>query len=254
MKFKALDEKMRIFETASDQCVLPDIYMVARIDGRSFTRLTKKICQFETPYDVRFRDLMVDTATFLMQRGFDVVYAYTQSDEISLLLNQTESHFGRKLRKMNSVLAAEASANLSANLRVPAAFDCRISQLPNSERVCDYFRWRSADALRNALSSHCYWALRKSGSNAKQATRVLVGMSVAEKNDLLFERFGKNFNEIPAWQKRGVGLYWKRVEKECVDQKSGHKKTVSRRQIDIDFELPVKDDYSDWVNQLLTIH
>ena len=42
MDFDELDRTMRVFETNSDQCVLPSIYMVARIDGRSFTRLTKE--------------------------------------------------------------------------------------------------------------------------------------------------------------------------------------------------------------------
>ncbi len=37
MKFDDLDEKMRIFETAHDVCVLPGIHMGARIDGRNFS-------------------------------------------------------------------------------------------------------------------------------------------------------------------------------------------------------------------------
>ena len=47
MKFTALDEKMRAFETAHDHKVMPGIYMVARIDGRCFTKLTKEKHQFE---------------------------------------------------------------------------------------------------------------------------------------------------------------------------------------------------------------
>ncbi|WP_292844422.1 tRNA(His) guanylyltransferase Thg1 family protein [Nostoc sp. NMS8] len=50
---------MRVFETAHDHCVLPGLYIVARLDGRSFTRLTKEVHQFEAPYDIRFRDLML---------------------------------------------------------------------------------------------------------------------------------------------------------------------------------------------------
>lgn len=40
MKFDELEKRMRIFETAHDHCVLPELFMVARIDGRNFTRLT----------------------------------------------------------------------------------------------------------------------------------------------------------------------------------------------------------------------
>src|SRR6185437_395239 len=66
MKFDDLDQKMRVFETAHDLCVLPGLRMVARLDGRSFTRLTKQVHHFEAPFDPRFRDLMVETAKYLM--------------------------------------------------------------------------------------------------------------------------------------------------------------------------------------------
>ena len=99
MKFDDLDKKMRVFETSADLCVLPGMFMVARLDGRSFTRLTKEVCQFEAPFDERFRDLMVGTTDSLMTCGFRVLYAYTESDEISLLLDPAEQLFGRKLRK-----------------------------------------------------------------------------------------------------------------------------------------------------------
>jgi tRNA(His) guanylyltransferase len=59
MKFKELDTKLRVFETAHDLCVLPGIFMVARIDGRNFTRLTKETHKFEAPFDSQFRDYMV---------------------------------------------------------------------------------------------------------------------------------------------------------------------------------------------------
>ena len=61
MKFDDLDRKMRVYETAADQCVLPGMFMVARLDGRSFTRLTKDGDRFAVPFDERFRDLMVAT-------------------------------------------------------------------------------------------------------------------------------------------------------------------------------------------------
>jgi tRNA(His) guanylyltransferase len=62
MKFDELDQKMRVYETAADYCVLPGFFMVARLDGRSFSRLTRELCQFEAPFDQRFRDMMVNTA------------------------------------------------------------------------------------------------------------------------------------------------------------------------------------------------
>ena len=127
MKFDDLDARMRLFETAYDLCVLPGIYMVARIDGRNFTRLTKETLCFESPYDSRFRDHMISTTEHLMNCGFRVTYGYTQSDEISLLFHSEENAFSRKVRKYDSILAGEASSKFSLLLNHHAAFDCRIS-------------------------------------------------------------------------------------------------------------------------------
>src|SRR5690606_16156358 len=126
MKFDELDAIMRVYETSHDHCVLPEIYSVTRLDGQSLTRLTKEAQQFEAPFDVRFRDMMIETVKHLMDCGFRVVYGFTESDEISLLLHKDEGTFGRKLRKFNSVLAGEASAKFSLLLGDLGTFDCRI--------------------------------------------------------------------------------------------------------------------------------
>ena len=249
MKFDDLDRQLRRFETAHDHCVLPGLYMVARLDGRGFTRLTKEVHQFEAPFDERFRDHMVATVEHLMTSGFRVLYGYTQSDEISLLLHRDEESFNRKLRKLNSVLAGEASAKFSTRLGDIAAFDCRISQLPTLDLVAGYFRWRQADAHRNALNSHCYWLLRHEGQSVRAATNALLGLSVADKNELLFQR-GINFNNLPSWQKRGVGLFWEDYEKAGLNPITGEQVTAQRRRIKVELELPLGDEYAEFIDQL----
>lgn len=250
MKFDELDKKMRIYETAADLCVLPNMFMIARIDGRSFTRLTKEVCQFDAPFDVRFRDLMVATAQSLMTCGFKVVYAYTESDEISLLFDADESVFGRKLRKYHSILAGEASSQFSVRLGKAAAFDCRISQLPSIDLVVDYFRWRNEDAARNALNSWCYWTLRGNGQGEQESTNRLLGKSVSQKNELLFQ-FGINFNDVPAWQKRGVGLYWENFHKPATNPLTNEKMVARRKRIKTDYELPMRNEYGVFVNSIV---
>ena len=205
MKFDDLDAQMRVYETSVDYCVLPGLYIAARIDGRNFTRLTKEIGKFEAPFDIKFRDLMVETTKHLMNCGFRVIYGYTESDEISLLFDLEIDLFGRKIRKFNSILAGEASAKFSLLFGSIGVFDCRICQLPNEKTVIDYFRWRNEDAHRNALNAHCYWMLRKDGMDKKEATKFIEKKSKHEKNELLFSN-GINFNELPNWQKRGIGL------------------------------------------------
>ena len=251
MKFDDLDNKMRVFETHADLCVLPGLFMVARLDGRSFTRLTKEICQFEAPFDERFRDMMVATAESLMVCGFRVLYAYTESDEISLLFDLDEQLFGRKLRKYNSTLAGEASAKFSLLIGQPATFDCRISQLPSVELVVDYFRWRNEDAARNALNAYCYWTLRKDGLEERAATNRLLGLSVSQKNELLFQ-YGINFNELPNWQKRGVGLSWEEYDKVGENPLTGEASIARRRRIRKEFDLPMKDAYGEYVRSLIS--
>lgn len=251
MKFDDLDKKLRVFETAADLCVLPGVQMVARIDGRNFTRLTKELQSFEAPFDERFRDLMVQTTQRLMECGFRVIYGYTQSDEISLLFHPDEALFGRKLRKYNSVLAGEASAAFSLLLGERGVFDCRICQLPTQQLVVDYFRWRNEDAHRNALNAHCYWALRKQGAGVGIATERISGMSVGDKNELLYATANVNFNDFPLWQRRGTGLYWESYQKPGGNPKTGERTETTRRRLKVDYELPMKDEYSEFVSTII---
>ena len=246
MKFEDLDKKMRVYEQSLDQVMLPEIYLVARLDGRGFTRLTKEVCKFEAPFDERFRNLMENTVKALMDCGFNVVYGYTQSDEISLLFHPEENSFGRKVRKYNSVLAGVASAAFSLQLGQQAVFDCRVVPLPAVERVRDYFLWRQEDAHRNALNSHCYWMLRKEGASVRAATGQLKGQTVAYKNELLFQH-GINFNELPAWQKRGIGLYWKQVEREGFNPIKKEKVVTLRRELTADYDLPLGEEYAKFI-------
>lgn len=251
MKFTELDKKLRIYETINDRYVLPGIFMVARLDGRSFTRLTKEVYKFESPFDVNFRDYMTQTVLHLMDCGFRVIFGYTQSDEISLLFHHDEDGFSRKLRKLNSVLAGEASAKFSTLLGDIGVFDSRISELPTSKLVVDYFRWRNEDASRNALNAHCYWALRKSGKDVQKSTQELSGLSVADKNELLFQVAGINFNDVPLWQKRGTGVYWEQYEKETFNPRTQEKVSAKRSRLKVDYELPMKDQFGEFVASLI---
>lgn len=251
MNFDELDKKMRVYETIHDMCVPPEMYIVARIDGRGFTKLTKEKIPFEAPFDIRFRDYMIETTKHLMNCGFKILYGYTQSDEISLLFALNDNGFSRKIRKLNSVLAGEASAVFSVLLGQQAAFDCRISELPNSNLVIDYFRWRNEDAHRNSLNAHCYWLLRKKGISKTEATKKIAGISIADKNELLFSH-GINYNDLPLWQKRGVGLYYQTVEKEGINRKTKEPIKYTRNELHVEYELPLREEYDHLLEKLLT--
>jgi len=70
--------------------------------------------------------------------------------------------------------------------------------------------------------------------------------SVSDKNDLLFKR-GINFNDLPAWQKRGTGLYWETYEKQGYNPTLGQAVTAVRRRVKTDRELPLGDEYSSFI-------
>ena len=131
-------------------------------------------------------------------------------------------------------------------------FDCRVSQLPSSGLVVDYFRWRNEDAHRNALNAHGYWLLRKQGKPVGEATAALSGLSGAAKNELLFQS-GINFNDLPLWQRRGTGLYWERYEREGYNPKLDQKVFTTRRRIKVDQELPMGEEYAGFVGRLMQL-
>lgn len=247
MRFEELDARLRTFETNDDHCVLPGLHIVVRLDGRGFTRQTREVWRLDAPFDVRFRDHMLDTVEHLMTAcGFGVVYGYTQSDEISLLLRRDDATFGRKTRKLLSILAGEASARFTLAMGQMACFDARICPLPTPADVIDYFRWRHEDAHRNALNAHGYWLLRGQGQSAQAATAALAGLSVADKNELLF-RGGIQFNALPAWHKRGAALYMREETRPGVDPRTGASRPALRRVLHRDLELPVGEAYGAFV-------
>jgi tRNA(His) 5'-end guanylyltransferase len=249
MKFNDFDAKMRLYETAFDQFVPPDIYIVARLDGRGFTRLTKETLDLEKPFSTIFRDAMKDTVSHLMNSGFNIQYGYTQSDEISLLFHRDENSFSRKHRKLLSILAGEASAAFTHAMHHIGVFDCRLCVLPTLDLVTDYFLWRAEDAHRNSLNAYCYWKLRETGKSVAEATNWLKKLTVAEKNELLFV-MNINFNNLPAWQKRGMGFYWETINKKGFNPVTKEETMVERRELIQELELPLQS-YKQWLMRLI---
>ena len=239
MRFDDLDKIMRTYEESLDQYIEPEKFIIARLDGRSFTKLTKETCDFKRPFDEKFRDIMVGTVMHLMKDcGFNIVRGFTESDEISLLLASDSTQFNRKVRKLNSILAGEASAYFSLQLGVTACFDCRVIPLPDQERVDDYFSWRQEDANRNALNSWCYWTLREKGYNAADAQSLIKGKSIDEKKQLL-QQYEIDFDSLPLWQRKGVNVTWVEVEKEGWNPVTQKATTAIRKELCHDLKLLV---------------
>ena len=253
MDFDTLDQRLRGFEQSLDRYMPKGVYIVARLDGHGFTRLTKKEWNLAKPFDVRFRDCMIATLSHLMSCGFRIIYGYSQSDEISLLFHLDDATFGRKERKLLSILAAEASVAFSKAAERHAVFDCRLVPLPSEQYVIDYFRWRQEDAGRNSLNSYCYWQLRTDGFNPGDAQQQISGITNAQKSELLLSH-GINYDELPSWQKFGIGMYYKDVSKVGYNPVTGQSTQCLRRVLYIEEELPTGTDYSKLLSQILSIN
>jgi tRNA(His) guanylyltransferase len=214
-------------------------FVVVRVDGRSFSRLTERLV--EKPFDVRFHEAMVAAAVGLFET-LSGAYAYTESDEISVLLPRASALFDREVEKLVSISASRAAAVVSLKLGEPVEFDGRLWIGAQESDVVDYFRWRQGDCTRAALNGWCYWTLRKEGMSVRDATRKLEGATTADKNELLHAR-GINFARVPLWQRRGTGIFSEAFEKEGVDPRTGATKKATRRRVAIDQELPMKAAY-----------
>ena len=232
-----IEVRMRAAEARHDRLAPPDRLLVARLDGRGFHALTRAL-ELDKPYDQGFRDAMVEAGRQLMQCGMEILYVYTQSDELSVLFDPRDEAFNHRHRKLLSVLAAEASASLTLAFGRIASMDCRLLELENVGEVGDYFRWRQADAARNCQQSHLYWALRRAGRSGRAAYREALGLSRDAISARLRELAGIDYDALPAWQRHGAGLYRESYEKEGVNPVTGERRMAVRRRIRVEFELP----------------
>src|SRR5207249_1066780 len=96
----------------------------------------------------------------------------------------------------------------------------------------------------------CYWTLRKAGRSIAEATEALQGKDTAFKNELLFQS-GVNFNDVPAWQRRGSGIYVRKVPHTGHDPVRGVAVQTTRRRVWVDRELPLGEAYAGLIGALM---
>lgn len=235
LTFQELEQLMRSHENSREGELPAHAYIIARLDGRGFSKLTK--AHYKKPFDARFHQLMVETMRHLMEYEPELTLAYNQSDEISVLLLPGGSVFNRKARKLLSLLPAAASAKFSLMLGEPVCFDCRLNIQADAAGVMRYFRWRSIDAERNAFNACAYWLLREKGMAPQAAAEWLRTLDTPAQKKLLQEHHA-DATALPAWQTRGVIMHRIAETKTGFNPLTQESTTYTRRRLK-------EDDYSE---------
>lgn len=196
MSKQSLGDRMKNYYENPFKIKLPmRMPVIIRLDGRAFHTYTRKC---KKPFDSILIERMINTAKYLCENIQGAELAYTQSDEISILLHNYKrlnsgSWFDNEVQKIVSISAGMASSYFSMDAGKLLQFDSRVFVLPEQE-VCNYFIWRQQDWERNSIqmlaqSLYSHKELHKKNNSQLQ--------------ELCFKK-GKNWNDLSIQIKRGT--------------------------------------------------
>ena len=272
MKRDDLGNRMKIFyEEVPKTRLMRRCPVICRIDGKAFHTFTRG---FKRPFDDVLIKTMQETAKYLCENIQGCQLAYTQSDEISLLLIdyqrfETSAWFDYEIQKMCSISASMATMAFNrifsetvSDLKVDntkpmdryfevaysgAMFDARVFNIPREE-VTNYFYWRQLDASRNSIQMV---------GQANFSHRELQHKSCNDIQDMLMTQKGINWNDFPTYQKRGscvvrnkIVLELDGVKETCMlrDSKQGENNWI------IDKDIPIfKGDDRQYIEQFVNV-
>lgn len=217
-----------------------------RLDGKAFHNWIKQPAfRFRKPFDIILSQAFQFATTKTCEEIGQVIMAYSQSDEVTFLLNgwqnpESQIYFGGKIQKIVSVMSSIFTAyfnkflSLDDNIRV-AFFDARVWNVPEHE-ISNVFIWRQMDARRNSIqglaqSLYSHKELNKKNSNE------LVEMCKEK---------GQNWNELSNLQKWGFV-----VKKEEYFITMGDGDVVRSRWI-VDTNIPYFVDEPEYLNDIIS--
>lgn len=221
-----MEKRMKRYEASYNFMIPPRTYTLVRIDGKKFSKYTSGM---DKPFDKEFSNAMDEAAKYLCEQ-LHPKFAYTQSDEISLLFTDFENineelMFDGKVQKIASISASLATAKFNQEMLKsqiisiddatqmwravekfkPAAFDARVFIIPDFREVNNYFIWRQKDATRNSISM---------AGHAELGPSAIKHKNTSEIQEMLFQEKGINWNDYPEKFKRGAV-----IAKETYDKK-----------------------------------
>jgi tRNA(His) guanylyltransferase len=212
-----LGDRMKLLEQVeAGRRFMPLLPVNCRMDGKGFHKWTSDL---ERPYDERLTKLMVETSRRLAEET-DAKIAYCQSDEISLILYSdnynSQIFFDGKIQKIVSVLASLTTGIFNSLVpqffsekRPVAFFDARAWNTPNKTESVNNLIFREQDASRNSVSM----AAQKYFSH-----KMLQGKTCFEMQEMLFHEKGINWNDYPAYFRRGTYIQRRKVTRTFTEE------------------------------------
>lgn len=174
-------------------------------------------------------NLMSYAAVQVMKEFNEIVIAFGQSDEYSFVLHKSAEVYSRRESKIltciNSLFTSSYVFHWNSffetkKLLYPPSFDARIVLYPSDEDLRNYLSWRQADTHINNLYNTVFWKLVLEGGRTNtEAQEDLSGTYSSDKNEILFSRFGINYNNLPQMYRKGTILLRKNVEVPKLDGK-----------------------------------
>ncbi|XP_020519391.1 tRNA(His) guanylyltransferase 1 isoform X2 [Amborella trichopoda] len=190
--------------------------------------------EFEKPNDENALMLMNSCAISLLDDFPDIVFAYGVSDEYSFVFKKSSQIYKRRASKILSTCVSLFSSTYvmkwaeffpNKPLKYAPSFDGRVVLYPTVAHVHDYLSWRQVDCHINNQYNTCLWTLVKSGKTNEEAQKFLKGTQKQEKNEILFQQFGINYNTLPPMFRKGSCVFREEVH-EISKSKKVKKKVV----------------------------
>jgi tRNA(His) guanylyltransferase len=228
------------YEVLGDRVLAAGSWPLVRLVGSGFTAiLSRPEHGFRLPFDPRFGKMMVKTASYVLTRpDLDGAYGYAEHGELSLLFRRSEQP--RSAHDLLCKVVSAASAKLSLLVGDLACFDAHLYEFPQPQLVMGYFRWRQHAAIAHTLDGHCAHALVKSGGDPTSMPKLLAGMGLDEKIEILHNN-EIDYSELPVWQRRGTGVIVR------VDGTPG-----DAARLLVDTNLPEEEAYATYLRPILS--
>ena len=255
MIFSNLESKCLYYRNLTDYRLMPNGYILVMIDGKNFSNLIKN--KFEKPFDNWFINTMNQVAVHLCQNIQNVVGAFVQSDEISLVIKDntlTSMPYDGRLCKLQSIIPSIATAYFMKQMFIKRindaidfdhlkdivtnmpdyVFDCKVWSVPNANEAMAWFLYRQIDCIKNSKNQFCQTYL---------SHEQLLNLDSDAQVQLCIYETGNDWNTISDDKKYGRILYKKEETLYTTDGKPYTRKRwniFSKPMTDADF----RDDLS----------